>query len=247
MFTFKKKFLFFHVGETWYTFKTSFTDLLLPNSYRHIKKYSTPVRGCVAGTSYTIENDLTLDKEQILAGYTKSVRQQITQAKDKGVICYFNNDVDSFVDFYNDFANRLGIAPTSRRRILELGNDIKISFASLDGKILTAHLVIMDRENKIVMVSHSSSKRNDETYDKHIIGKANKYLHCFEMMHFKDEGFLIYDFGGYTKDPTDPGLAGINSFKLQFGGAVTECRDYYTYPFIFLRKIGKMMGALGRG
>jgi len=50
--------------------------------------------------------------------------------------------------------------------------------------------------------------------DRNLVGRANKYLTVKNILHFKEEGYKTFDFGGYAKDTSDESLKGINNYKL---------------------------------
>ncbi|KYP13257.1 hypothetical protein [Flavihumibacter sp. CACIAM 22H1] len=247
MVRFKKKFLFLNVTENWYHCQPGFWDKIMPTAWLHVKNREKPVSPGYTDTTYTIENDLTLDPETILAGFVKSNRQQIRQAEEAGVTCVFHDDVEGFVDFFNEFARSVNIGTTSVRRIEEMKGFLKLSYAKHEGRILVAHSILIDDTYKIVRAFHSASKRTDDAFDKSLIAKANKALHYHDMLHFKELGYKVYDFGGYTQNTEDKALLGINNFKASFGGEVVACTNYYTVTYQLLKKIGSMMGALGKG
>lgn len=247
MVRFKKKFLFLNVRENWYHCDPGFWDIIMPTAWLHVKDRDEKIKPGFSDTTYTIENDLTIDKEEILSGFVKSNRQQIRQADEAGVVCDFHDDVEGFVDFFNEFANTVNIGTTSVRRMQEMEDFIKISYAMHNGRILVAHTTLIDDKHKIVRAFHSASKRTDDAFDKSLVAKANKALHYHDMVHFKELGYKVYDFGGYTNNTEDKSLLGINSFKASFGGEVVACTNYYTVSYHLLKKIGSLMGALGKG
>lgn len=247
MVRFKKKFLFFNIYENWFQCNPTILDLILPNAYLHVKDRKEKIVPGFSDVTYTVENDLTLDQEAIYAGFQKSLRQQIRQSEEAGITCQFHDDIEGFVKFFNEFAASKNLPPTSKRRILEMDGFLQLSYAMLDGEILVAHSSLVDEKNKIARAFHSASRRLDESFDKNLIGKANKVLHYHDMMFFKQKGFTVYDFGGYTENTDDKALQGINNFKLLFGGQKVACTNYYTVSYHLMRKIGQMTGALGKG
>jgi hypothetical protein len=247
MVSFKKKFLFLNVKENWYHCDPGFWDMILPTAWLHVKNRTTPVKPGFSDVTYTIENDLTLDHDTIYAGFLKSNRQQIRQAEEAGVEFEFHNDVEGFVEFFNEFARSVNIGTTSVRRIQEMEGFLKLSYAKHQGRILVAHSTLIDDTYKIVRAFHSASKRTDDAFDKSLIAKANKALHYKDMMHFRELGYKVYDFGGYTQNTEDKALLGINNFKQSFGGEVVACTNYYTVSYQLLKKLGSLMGALGKG
>ena len=64
-------------------------------------------------------------------------------------------------------------------------------------------------------------------------------------LYFKEQGFKVFDFGGYAKDTTDESLKGINNYKLLFRGKVVPCDDYYSYGYWLLKKVSKLLDLSG--
>jgi CelD/BcsL family acetyltransferase involved in cellulose biosynthesis len=54
--------------------------------------------------------------------------------------------------------------------------------------------------------------------DRALLGRANRWLHWRDMLHFKQMDLRCYDWGGVFEDESNPKKAGINTFKREFGG-----------------------------
>lgn len=54
------------------------------------------------------------------------------------------------------------------------------------------------------------------------IGRANRLHHWSDMLRFRDEGFGIYDFGGWYSGTQNQALLQINRFKKSFGGELVR-------------------------
>jgi len=235
----------FKVNETWFRYQFHFWDIFTLNSFLHIKDYTGKIPA-VKDISHTLELDLEQGIDKIEADFSKQIRQQVKIAKTEGTTCYFHRDIEQYVAFFDEFAQSKGIASTSRNKILELGESLKLSFASNNGQILAAHSYLIDKEMGIVRHYHSATKRLDESVDKNLVGRANKYLTVNDILYFKEKGLKIFDFGGYAKDTEDKSLQGINNYKLLFGGKVVPCLDYYSYLYWTFRKISKLLGLRGK-
>lgn len=247
MIRYSKKFYFFKVYETWFQYKFRFSDLFTLNTYQHVKEYKSKKVVGQKAISHTVELDLTLPEETIIANFRNTVKQEISKSEKEGVSCSFNGDIDRFVEFYNDFAAVKGISMTSRRRIDEMGNHFFISFGHSGDDLLVAHSYLVDKEIGIARLYHSASKRFDETFNRNMIGRANKLLTYKDILYFREQGLKILDFGGIAEGTTDKSLAGINEFKLSFGGTKVECINYNSFGYSFLKKLGRKMGATGNG
>ncbi|MBZ5855770.1 hypothetical protein [Flavihumibacter profundi] len=229
------------VGVSWFSAKQSALDQVLPNVYYHIKESGGKQISGQKEISKTLEIDLTQPEESLHAGFIKSYRQQIRQAEDEGVICYFKDDeLEFFSDFFNQFARSKKIHTVTPERLVAMNGHLKLSFASFNGVILAAHSYIVDNDLKIVRAFHSASRRLEDSVERTRVGKANKLLHYKDMLAFKQQGFKTYDFGGIAIDTGNPELKGINDFKLGFGGQVVECENFYSYGYVLLRKLSRM-------
>ena len=233
----RKRFLFLDVNEYWYTYKEGLSNWITLTACCHMKMPFRNSGLMKESRSWTIENDLTLSEEEILAGYSKSLRQQIRQAREGGVIIIFEKEINEFVTFFNDFAERHNLNPTSKRRLEELGEDCLISYAVYEGQKLSAHSYLVDRPNKIVRSWQSASGRSIEGADKTLVGKANKLLHHEDMKYFGSQGFEIwlrqelfaFDFyimlksnSGIFIGTCSPGLAILDDFTKYF--SAFHCR-----------------------
>jgi hypothetical protein len=247
MIRFYKKVSFFNVCESWFTYQFRFRDLFSLNVFMHLKNYGDKKIPAVRDkSSYTIELPLDEDPGIIFSNFSKQIRQQVKIAEKEGTVCYFHNEIDQFVSFFNDFAKKKNTFTTSKEILLGLGDSVKLSFAVNNGQILAAHSYLVDKDIGIVRHLHSATKRLEEDGDRNLIGRANKYLTVKDILSFREMGFKVFDFGGYAKDTTDESLKGINNYKLLFGGKVVESIDYYSYNYWLLKKISKLIGLSGK-
>lgn len=216
------------------------------NVYWNVKQQDRVKIPAIKFISHTVELNLEQDKETIQANFSKQIRQQVRIAETEGINCTFNNEIPTFVDFFNDFAKKKNTNLVSQRRMEEFGEGIKLSFAMYNGEIIAAHSYLTDKETGIVRHHHAATRRLDEQVDKNLVGRANKYLTANNILHFKQEGFKTFDFGGYAKDTTDESLKGINNYKLLFGGQVVESVNYFSYSYWLLKKLSKLLGMEGK-
>lgn len=248
MLTISKKFFFINVHEHWYQCRFKWFELFGLNAYMHVKNLDSKPMCMLNRVSHTVENNLVMSEEEIFGAFSKQFRNQIKGAEKEGVVCAFNQDIEGFVPFFNEFAKTKGINLTSVRRMQEMGDSLLLSAAFLNGKMIVAHSYFYDLESQIVHTYQSASARFEESgIDKNLIGKANKLLHFRDMLHFKSQGVITYDFGGYSPPENKRELSGINDFKLNFGGEVVECKNYLTIPYFILKFLADKLGFLGKG
>ena len=167
---------FLKVYENWFEYKYHLKHIFLLNVYWSLKKQDIKKIPAVKKITHTIELDLEQETETIFSNFSKQIRQQYKIAENEGITVSHQGDMDVFVHFFNDFASKKKTDMISRRRIEEMGENLKLSFALCNGQILAAHSYLVDKENSIVRHHHSATKRLDENYDRNLIGRANKYL-----------------------------------------------------------------------
>lgn len=232
----KKKFFVFTVKEKWFHNRFTLAELAGFTACMHVKDPKQSLF-TVKRNSFTIENNLLLSQESILAGFKKTVQTEVKQAARMNIQCRFENNPEQFEQFYNRFAVNRNIAPVTIKKLQEMSTALRLSFAYRDNELLAAHSYICDGEKGIVRLMHAASKRLDNPDEKQTAGRANKLLHFHDMCAFREEGYAIYDFGGYAMNTADRGLQGINAFKLSFGGVITECINYCSWPYVIFRKL----------
>lgn len=246
MIKYKKRILIFNVEETWFTYKYSFWNIFTLNVFMHVKNAENKKILAHKNISHTIELDLEQDCKSILANFSSQTRNQIKKAEAEGTIFCFHNNTKDFTNFLNDFAIKKNTYITKEENLLALGNSLILTHAEFDGQILASQSYLVDKELGIVRALHSATKRLDLQFDYNLIGRANKYLTYKAIMHFKDMGYKVYDFGGYAKDTNNESLKGINFFKSRFGGRVVPCFNYYSYNYWLLKKLSKILGLSGK-
>ncbi|MDB5280386.1 MAG: hypothetical protein JWR61_5341 [Ferruginibacter sp.] len=243
MIKYYKKKSFLQIEECWFDGAITFKDLFSLKVIYHNK--NSPSFWGIKETTHTLELDLEQEKEQILANFSKAYRQQIRKAEEEGITVESTSNIEEFVAFFNEFASKKGTYSTSRQRILEKKNYLQMSFAKHQNSVIAAQSFLVDEDKKIIRHYQTANKRFDDSLNKNFVGYANKFLLVTNIMRFKEEGYKIFDFGGYAANTTDPSLLGINNYKLKFGGTVVECKDYYSIPFWLMRKTAKLFGLNG--
>ena len=241
-----KKVFILKVKETWFSYQYKLRNIFTLNVHLHVQNNLNKRKWAIQKNSHTLELNLLEDEDIIYSNFSKQIRQQIKISENEGTNCYFHNDIDQFVSFFNDFASKKDTYTTSKEVLKGLGNSVRLSFSENNGHILAAHSYLIDDEIGIVRHLHSATKRLDEQYDRNLIGRANKYLTVKDILYFKGLGFKVFDFGGYAKDTKDESLKGINNYKLLFGGKIVTCVDYYSYSYWLLKKISKTLGLSGK-
>ncbi len=246
MIRFYRKIFFFNLREIWFNYQFSVADIFGINVFRDVKNVDRNIIPGVKEISHTIQINLEQDLEAIASHFSEDVRRKVRKAEKEGVTCYFHNETDKFVAFINDFAAKKKTFTTSKRKMIELGEYINMSFAEYDGRILAAQSFLIDKDMKIVTGLHSGTTRLQEGADKSMVGRAHKMLIVKNIAYFKERGFKVFDFGGYALNTKDESMKGINNFKLSFGGKVVPCINYYSYSYWILRKLASLFRLSGK-
>ncbi|SMO49220.1 hypothetical protein [Solitalea koreensis] len=240
MFKYEKKIWGLKMYENWFEYKSNDNSIFSLNAYLHIRDNSHKKTFHLKRNSYSVENILNESDDQLLARFSKTNRYQIKKAIKEGINCSQENDLLKFENFFNQFAKEKHLPKVSARNLKSLEPNLTISFACLNNHTLVAHSYITDQDLGIVRLYHSASKRLDETYENLTIGMANKLLHYKDMIFFKENGFKIYDFGGYYES-TNKSLQGINRFKLSFGGEKVTHSNYFSPTCLVFRKTSQII------
>ena len=226
-------------SQKWFFNKVNSFDCIKIIVYKqiHIDIISSPF--FIKKDTYTLHSDLSLNEEEILKKFSSTIRNEIRRADREGSL--FNQDElkENFIAFYNAFALQRGISTISIKKLNSYGNNLILTSTIKDGVITSAHSYLVDYDNKKVRFLHGGTSRFSESIDRNMIARSNKFLHYKDFMFFKDQGFLIYDWGGIANDTNDKGLLGINKFKKSFGGELIKEKDLYSILYYIYLKIFK--------
>jgi lipid II:glycine glycyltransferase (peptidoglycan interpeptide bridge formation enzyme) len=85
-----------------------------------------------------------------------------------------------------------------------------------------------------VRLLHSCSlfRDTDDHECQNLVGRANRLLHWDDILYFKRNNYLLYDFGGIYQGDRDKEKIQIAQFKNSFGGEI-KCGYSYMQPVTF--------------
>ncbi len=206
--------------------KVYFSDEILETN-SDLDIYKQYVGDDVLSNNYfhTLIIDLNQSVEKIRKNIRNNYIHRINQAVKKHhiKIKFINkpsiSKYDNFIKIYNKDAIKKGYANINRNDYLKLRNNILISYAIYDSRIICGHLYIYDeirirQSNSFILNSlNSESIRN-------ISSKANKYLHYSDILYAKEHNFKVFDLGGVFN--LDPITKGVTIFKLGFSNKVEK-------------------------
>ena len=185
--------------------------------------------------------DLSCTAEEIIGGFSSTYRYEVKRAKRDGVYCTYTDnpseeELGSFISWYDEFARSKGLPDIDKgniRLLAEIGNLGLSSAYDKEGILLCRHSYLMDRKIKRAALHTSASLAHtiSDSRQRNLIGMANRYLHYFDMLWQKENGFLKYDFGGLDwTGLTDSEHQGISNFKKEFG-----CRREDSFESIIIQ------------
>ena len=196
-----------------------------------------PKIGFIREKFYTNLVDLH-DQEQIFKDFKSNTRNEIRKAiKDKNTIEIEDNE-ESFVDYYNDFALSKSLNTISLPDLKRFGQNLVITKVKNNEEVIVMHSYIIDNQIKRVRLLHSATSVTNN--NRSFIGRANRFLHYKDMIYFMEKGILQYDLGGYAFNTKIKSLENINKFKDSFGGTLVENCNYYPILYLFASKIKKL-------
>ncbi len=187
-------------------------------------------------TQNTFLTSLLDDKEVILSKIKKSFRYEIKRnIESDEVECsvYPPEELEKNRALVDDFQS------TYTQMYKAKGMDVKLSDLEIYPFIKSGALWLTRiSKGKETLVYHSyintgdtmrllqsCSLFRDKKDEAALIGRSNKRLHYFDMLYFKNKGFMHYDWGG-IRSFDEPN--GIDNFKLAFSfGAPPERLIYY--------------------
>jgi len=189
--------------------------------------------GLVRKPFHTLLTSLEGSPEDWLKAMNSTTRNEIRQA-DKAGIQGRAVSIADFLSFFNAFAEEKGIEGTSVTKLESFGPALRLTGAYAADRPLAMHAGLVDPDTHRFRLLLSASARFADPADRTLIGKANRWLHWWDMTTCRAEGLGFYDWGGYAKDTEDPAKQGINKFKDGFGGTLVEEAHYYPFYFAAL-------------
>jgi hypothetical protein len=196
------------------------------------RQRSAPVAGAHCTAGLTLVNDLTPDEATILAGYGKNCRQKIQRADSRDELSLellrgpSQPSLDEFCEFYDAFATCKSLRPIDRDWVTGAwhAGQLMLAAARRRGAALVWHGYVLGADTARMQFS-ASFFRDQDSADRALTARANRWLHWSCMRSFKALGLARYDWGGLFEDESAPEQAGINRFKKEFGGRPVRTFD----------------------
>ncbi len=195
---------------------------------------------------------IDIASENLYESLGKHNHHKIKQAKEGGVICSSTTDHEAYIAFHQKYIYDRNLSGLfSAKEVAMYGDALHLRVASLNGtKPLVYHSYLLDKSLRRVRILTSVSSTREENLtndEKTLIANANRYLHYDDMLFFREQGFVHYDFGGYAYQTNDKSMAGINYFKDSFGGLLAEESNYEPWLIYMAKHLKeKLPGLPGR-
>lgn len=235
--------------EVWYAEEKCGLDGII--LYRGAKK---PI-GRVLRKVRTLITDLTQSEEEIVAKCQKDCRYQIRRAARENITVEFKvgneiteRDIGQFCQFFVEFWKSKGMPDEGYEKYKEeietyaQEGVFAITCAKQEDEVLVYHTYIVGDD--FVRSYQSASQFRNENISSRIVGIANRYLHKADMMHFKEMGKKIYDWGGAGLREE---VKNITEFKESFGGEELyyyDCEDVVGFKAEAVKGIINLIGVL---
>lgn len=212
-------------------------DVVYMHSNDEENKSTVITKNCITHAQYTLENDLTIDEDELFSGINKNYKNEIRRAVKEGTDCeVFNCDsaklkqeIDQFELVYNRMFEAKGMNNSFNRRLICSGLDagqVIISRSTIgNNDCVVFHAYLVDGMKAMLMYSASTLSNSENRNISKTIGWMNKYLHWFDMKWFKNNGYTGYEWGGINSVEEPNGIA---KFKMGFNGKIRLYMNYLT-------------------
>jgi hypothetical protein len=177
----------------------------------------------------TILIDLRQSKDMLLASMKKDTRYEIRRAADDEFIYQVWDQsapeaLNEFCEYYDQFATHKS-QPKQNRSWLSLlagAGALSLSCVRVKGDAQVWHAYHRAPHRVTLLYSASLFRDSPDSAHRNRIGRANRYHHWQDMMHFKNHEVSTYDFGGWYQGKKDQARLSINKFKEEFGGEIVR-------------------------
>jgi hypothetical protein len=221
--------------EIWFQKRPFLTDILSLNLFQQCSS-TKKLFGFKQEDYFTKIIDLNQSEEAIFSSFSKTAKNQINRSVRENLQFEIENDNDFFIDFYNKFAKTKGLPLITNKIYFQKQDHFIITKVTFEGETLVVHSYLLDKKRKLARI-HMGGSHYREREDKHLIGRANRFLLFQDMLYLKKEGFTVFDLGGYGVNTENEEILRINEFKDQFGGVIEQQSNYTPYLLLLVRKL----------
>jgi len=170
--------------------------------------------------------DLTKEESEIFKKIHKNTRYKINRAMNRDELSYFElthpTDVEiaEFSAFFYPFAKERNIRSCDVKKLKAIRDQgaLVISYmADKNNRVLCYHVHHKEVEQGYLIYSASKRYEKNDSSNRNLIGRANRYLHWKDIQSFKEKGCEWYNFSGMIFENEGIGGQNVNNFKLEYG------------------------------
>ncbi|MDA8108917.1 MAG: peptidoglycan bridge formation glycyltransferase FemA/FemB family protein [Betaproteobacteria bacterium] len=172
----------------------------------------------------TMITDLAVAEDALIEQFGKDCRYKVRRADARdGLRVEFvvepRERLEEFRAFFDTFARQKGVAPCDAKWLGAAcdAGQLALASAAREDERLVWHAYLLSGSTAWLQYSASRYRDRDNAY-RALVGRANRWLHWQVMLQARRMGLRRYDWGGLFEDESEPGRAGINRFKRDFGG-----------------------------
>jgi hypothetical protein len=179
--------------------------------------------------------DLRLKEEALLGNYSKKLRENIRRAARAEITLERDQNPAAVVDLFQTTIQEKGLNTLRESDFVNKENLLITRAVHADLRTVAAHAYLLDTESQKVKLLYNASAFREYPEDKaaqELCGLANCWLFHQDILHFKETGFKVFDFGGYGGN-----APGADYFKDRFGGRVVTQYNYYPVWYYWVRRL----------
>jgi len=182
--------------------------------------------------SHTYMIDLTRSVEELWSRLSHETAYKIRRARDRDqVTCEVldPNDpvvIDRFERAYNEFAVTKALPSLDRRRLEGMARAGALDLTRIkdgQGNSIALHANYRNQYRASGVYLPAVYRKCSDSSVRNAMGRANRYATWRDILHYKEQGLQVFDFGGWYMG-TNSEMLKINEFKRGFGGEVV--REY---------------------
>jgi hypothetical protein len=162
--------------------------------------------------------DLTASPEELRHRLSPTCRKLLNRAERLEHFVTHNEGLETTFRMVNEHLAWKAYRPLmSRAEWDRLLQQCDVFSICTDEGVMSTHVVLTDTERVRPLMSATADRRSRNTGYLNMVSSLNRALHWFELLHYRDRGVRIYDFGGITMGEGKPCLTGPLTFKSSFG------------------------------
>ncbi len=182
-----------------------------------------------------LEVQLQVGPETLLSTCDESVRYKIRRAQREGVTSEIESDRDTFMSFYNVFADSKGLEELDSRQLSFYWPSLTVTKAMHLGAPLAMHAYMVDAkaDRATLLYSCSHFRNAEDSKTRNFLGNASRFLYWDDMRRFSDLGIKTFDFGYFGNEDQ---ISQVNQFKKGYPCEEKNVSTYISLPlYCFMR------------